>query len=181
MKGQTHTIKYRYVCEQCGKQTDWISSNIEEETETSGALELVSSIVDKDRFKKQLEKFKEKIESGKYDYHFQDGSACPFCGKHQSWLPVAGTVFSPAARIALYMCGWLFIGLIFVIGVPILQRETNLLEWLPYESWIVFLFVPPLIGLFLAVRRNHRDADKNQAQQAATTIRNKPEIDWNGI
>jgi hypothetical protein len=26
-----HTIKYRYVCEQCGKQTDWFTLDIEGE------------------------------------------------------------------------------------------------------------------------------------------------------
>ena len=181
MKGAKHELKYRYVCEKCDKMTDWFPATIEEVTEAYADVEILSNIVDKNRFKKQLQKFKEKVEGGEYDYHFQGGAACPFCGKRQSWLPAVVTVMSPAARIAFYMCGWLFIGLIFVIGVPILQREMDILEWLPYESWIVFLFVPPIVGLLLAVRRNRINARKDSEHQAGVTKRNKPEIDWNGI
>ena len=181
MKGKKHEFKYRYICEKCDKMTDWFTATIEEETETYADVELLSSIVNKNRFNKQLQKFKEKVENGEYGYHFQGGAACPFCSKRQSWLPAVITFMSPAARIVLYMCGWLFIGLIFVIGVPILQSEMDLLEWLPYESWIFFLCVPLIVGLLLAVRRNKINARKDSKHQTEATTRNKPEIDWNGI
>jgi hypothetical protein len=180
MKGATHIIKYRYVCEQCGKQTDWFSADIEEETSAYADVEIVSSILDKNKFKKQLQAFKEKVEGGIYTYHFQGGAFCPFCKARQSWMPVADvTTFSPAARIALYMCGWLFIGIALTIGVRFM--EGDLFEWLAYDGWAILLFVPPFIGRGLAIRRNKKNTKANQEQQAAVTKRNKPEIDWNGV
>ena len=181
MKGKTHTIKYRYTCENCGKITDWYSSTIEEVTETYGAAELVSNIADKNRFEKQLNKFKEKSENGVYDFHFQAGAACPSCGKRQSWLPVGTTFMPPYARIALYMCGWIFIGIALIIIAKVLEDTAAIFEWLTYDGWALCIFVPPLIGLALAIRRNRINARKNEDLQSSAKVHNKPEIDWNGV
>jgi hypothetical protein len=108
------------------------------------------------------------------------GISCPFCKTQQSWMPVADvTTFSPAVRIVLYISGWFFIGLALSIVTRFL--EGDLFEWLAYDGWAILLFVPPLIGLLLAVRRNAKNAKANQEQQAAAAVRNKPEIDWNGV
>ena len=181
MKGAVHKIKYRYTCEGCGKQTDWFTSEIEEVTETTGAGELLSSVVNKDRFKKQLEKFKEKTEGGVYDYHFQGGASCPFCGKRQSWMPAVVTLMSPAIRIVAYMGGWLFIGVVLLIIAIVLQDAAEIFEWIAYDGWALLILIPVLIGMLFALRRNKIIAGKNQAHQDAVTVRNKPEIEWNGI
>lgn len=180
MKGKTHTIKYRYTCEKCGKTTDWYSVNIEEETEVYGAAEVVSSIVDKNRFSRQLQKFKEKVEGGVYDYHFYGGTACPFCRNRQSWMPAVVSFMSPAARIVLYMCGWVFIGIALHIATRIWANKMDILEWLAYDGWLLCILGAPLIGLALAIRRNKINSRKNKEHESTVTVRNKPEIDWNG-
>jgi hypothetical protein len=182
MKGATHTIKYRYVCEYCGKQTDWISTEIQEDTESSGAAELLSAVVNKDRFKNQLQAFKEKVEGGKYDYNFMGGKACPSCGKRQSWLPATSqAILSPGKRLVIYPILYMVLGLI-VLMIYGICRANYLLENIDGNIVLVIAFILlPAIGLFLAIRRNMINAKLDKALYADNTVRNKPEIDWNGI
>ena len=181
MKGQTHTIKYRYCCENCGKMTNWYNADIEEVTGTTVVEDMASSLVNKDRFKKQLQKFKEKIEGGAYDYHFQAGAGCPLCNKRQSWFPVGVTFMPPYARIALYMGGWIFVGIALIIVAKILEDTAAIFEWLTYDGFALLILIPPFIGLALAIRRNKINARKNEELKSYAAVHNKPEIDWNGI
>jgi endogenous inhibitor of DNA gyrase (YacG/DUF329 family) len=179
-----HAIKYRYVCEQCGKQTDWFTMDIEGEKHHGTLVQqAVQNIAEnaQTRLDKEIRAYKERTSNGNYTY-FMGGASCPFCGKRQSWLPAADvTTFSPAARIVLYMSGWFFIGLALYVTVTILQREKDLFEWIPYDAWGVFVFLLPLIGLVLAILRNRKNAKANEGQSKSTTVRNVPEIDWNGV
>ena len=52
MKGAKHEFKYRYVCEKCEKQTNWIEAEFQEETSANNLEEVINTIVDKDKFKK---------------------------------------------------------------------------------------------------------------------------------
>jgi glutaredoxin len=179
-----HTIKYRYVCEQCGKQTDWFALDIEGEKHHEIGLEkAVMDLAENAhaRLDKEIRAYKERTSNGNYTY-FMGGASCPFCGKRQSWLPAADvTTFSPAARIVLYMTGWFFIGLALYITVTILRQETDLFEWIPYDAWAAFIFLPPLIGLVLAILRNRKNTKANEEQSKSAAVRNVPEIDWNGV
>jgi hypothetical protein len=179
MEGQKHEFKYRYVCEKCGKQTDWIKTEFQEETETSGLGEIIATIADKDKFKKQLQAFREKVEGGQYDFHFIGGSSCPFCGTRQSWLPVtAQSIFSPGKRIAAYMSLYVFLGLIVLI-IYLVCKANHLLEDFDDNIALAVAFILlPVIGLVLAIRRNSINAKLVKQQVADITVRNKPEIDW---
>jgi hypothetical protein len=54
-------------------------------------------------------------------------------------------------------------------------------EWIPYDAWAAFIFIPPFIGLILAILRNRKNAKANEEQSKSATVRNVPEIDWNGV
>jgi endogenous inhibitor of DNA gyrase (YacG/DUF329 family) len=179
-----HTIKYRYVCEQCGKQTDWFPLDIEGEKHYGTVIQkAVQDLAEnaKARLDKEIRGFKDRAANGNYAY-FTAGAACPFCGKPQSWLPAADvTTFSPAKRIALYMCGWLFIGVALTIAARPLADAIPLFEWLAWDGWAILLFVPPFIGMALAIRRNRKNAEINRKQLQSATVKNTPVIDWNGV
>jgi len=180
MKGAKHEFKYRYVCEKCGKQTNWIEAEFQEETSANNLEEVIHSIVDKNKFKKQLQKFKEKVDGGGYDYHFQGGAMCPFCGVRQSWLPITSqSIYSPWKRIVIYPCLNIFYGLIILI-IYFVCRANYMLENIDDNTVLIIAFgVLPATGLLLAIRRNIINAKLDKKQESEITVKNKPEIDWN--
>jgi len=181
MEGAKHSFKYRYTCEKCGKQTDWIKTEFQEETATNNLAEVVNSIADKNKFQKQLTAFKENVENGNYGFHFTVGASCPSCGARQSWLPAANqSTMKPAARIAIYMSLYIFLGLIFMF-IIVLCKANYMLENFDDNLMLVIAFVIfPVIGLILSIRRNMINAKADKKLMESVTVRNKPEIDWNG-
>jgi len=182
MKGKEHVFQYRYVCEKCGKQTDWIKTQFDEITEGQGGVELISNIVDKNRFSKQLQTFKDNVLNGKYGFQFVGGSSCPFCGARQSWLPATSqSIMKPAARIAAYIGLNVFFGLIFMIIIMICKANYLLEDFDDSLMLLIAFVVFPLIGLFFAIKRNIKNAKIDKQLTASTVVQNKPDIDWNGI
>ena len=181
MEGSKHEFKYRYTCEKCGKQTEWIKTEFHEETAANNVVEIIETIADKDKFKKQLQKFKVEVENGKYGYHFGGGSSCPYCGVRQSWLPVTrqSTMRSPMARVVTYMGINLFLGLIFLIIIMVCKANKMLRDFDDNLILLIAFVLFPAIGIFFAIRRNKINAKIDKQLIESTTVQNKPEIDWN--
>ncbi len=185
-----HVIRYRYVCEHCGQQTDWFDKRVEAETNVLGTVieeglpgslgRRAGGAIASDELRAALRGYKDRVAEGNYTF-FDAGASCPNCGRRQSWLPVHDvTSISPGGRVALYGLGLFAVGLvIFAIALVLtMESSSKLAQTLGMVIGGGSLIFFPILGIAKAVKRNRRDALGNRVQQQAVTVKNAPEIDW---
>ena len=83
-------FKYRFTCEHCGEQTDWINSVIEDE----GTVEV--GFLENAELKKA--EFQEKFREGFYKYNYPAKKDNQINGKYNKFEDVKGDVKGPCPK-----------------------------------------------------------------------------------
>lgn len=181
MPSLTHEIRYRYTCENCGKQTKWFNKEFSSNyNDFTAVTEVASKLLAYDNLRAILNGFQTQTLIKRNYTGLDGGKSCPFCGKHQSWLPLHDvTTISPVARVLFYSFGYMLLVLIAFL-IFAFAVDTDVFDnyaWIWSFAFGGFI----LFGAILAVRRNKKNAAGNKAQQETVTTRNVPEIDWNNF
>jgi DNA-directed RNA polymerase subunit RPC12/RpoP len=167
-------IKYRYVCEKCGKQTDWLEARILETlSENKRFIEKEQDVRARllRRFWDGYPENAKAILEGKYSLAAGLKGKCPDCGSRQSWEMAANQIWI-----------WLFGAIVSpLIGLLLLNLGvsgdiSNLGELARVGfGWILVAagFVA-LLGLIMDIV----NMSKVKASISHTTVRNKPEFEF---
>lgn len=178
---KTYTFKekapfqYRFSCEHCGKQTDWLDAHIEEqETKQVGLFE--SAEGHRQAFSARFwentyPKARKALEGNEKTLYVYDiNGTCPACGKHQSWE--SKTADRPELWIGMAI--FCFVVGLICIGVWISGTSS---PGFPLITVTLVSVIGFPISLFYAITSSikkaaiSRDAE-NVKQQ------NKPEFLW---
>ncbi len=160
---QSESFNYRFVCEHCEIQTEWLSATIyDQETVDVGFFENseVKEIKFMQRFNNEIySEKKKKILNGEYGESYDIKGKCPNCGKRQSWesattsigMWIGMLILCLIIGLIVFTYGFIIMGGIILLGVPI-----------------------SIIGIIVDTVKKakvHSDASK-------TTNRNKPEFEF---
>lgn len=169
-----HTIFYRFTCEQCGKDSGWVSNKISVRRSLGGGnIQMdgngqvseqskveVTKLVLK-ALKEAMEKYQK--EFSRNEYHLRD--ACPHCKKPQTWSKKGSVKLAFLASFCIAGAAWLlsFVPLAFDVKMPS-GIHTIILAGFFFLPWL-FMIGSHIIKL---------TKTKNIAN------RQKPQINWNG-
>ena len=164
-------FKYRFECEHCGEQTNWLKATIYgQETVQVGFLE--SAELKKKEFQEGFYKYtypdkKDKIINGKYNESDDMKGACPKCGMRQSWE-------SSTTNVGLWIGAFLLCLVGGIICLSVLLSKTS------SPGFPVLLIGGAcLLGIPISLIALISDLVKKakiSADASKTTKRNKPEF-----
>jgi len=173
----TAPFKYRYICEQCEKQTDWLDASYDERKEVdSGFLGNKEAAINAEAeqfWSKSYPSMQGKLNNGEYNLSINnfDGK-CPSCGGRQSWERKMSSIGAfVATMIGLPLLGALMLTL-FPGGTQSLGALLRLVL-----GWILVACGPISLILLIVEIIKQR---KIKADMAKTTVRNKPEFQFPG-
>ena len=174
---------YKYTCEQCGAETEWIKKEMRMDAAPDRRAGSVLSpglrketgdgysSEQADRIRAGMRNvLKSNVENGDYSA-FDAGARCPGCGARQSWLNpelTSTVVLSIIATMAACVIAGTFVG--FIISMPGLAWALPAAIALGAAAGI-------LLSIFKTVLPYTRD--KNASKEAVNNkAKNLPEIDW---
>ncbi len=160
----SHTIYYRFTCEQCGKDSGWAGTQINgianaadyKHIPSGGSLE-AQRLLRIEAFKKLKDNVKQaklEAEGGKYPFK----SNCPYCKKWQTW---------GLKRVNLPAVVVIIIAAIGVGGSFYLLTDYSETAWL-----MLGMYLPVLLAAIGVIIWRKKKAAKVENKQ-------KPEINWN--
>lgn len=174
----TYSVNYRYTCEKCGQQTDWIRHRKLAETpgldtvlRATPGLRGIGAYLTSDEIKATRETFVKQMEQEQFS--LLNGAACPHCGERQSWcVPYDLTSLTLPGSIALTTAGYFSLSAILALIVFAIFAEDSI----PFVLGLcaVGLIIGPVRAI--TVHRKRKKANRDFLD--ACTIHNKPEIDW---
>lgn len=118
-------ILYRYVCEQCGIETEWIKKELR--LENDGRMGIFSDMREGAGYSREKSDklllgmsslLKRSVENGDYS-DFDAGALCPACSARQSWLkpmPKSSVILSVVATMFACVLAGVLAG--FIISLP---------------------------------------------------------------
>ncbi len=174
-----YSVNYRYNCEKCGRQTDWLT--YKKYAETSGlstvlrgtpGLSGIGAYLAYDDIKSTQKGFVKQMEEGKFSI-LEGGCACPYCGQRQSWCPPYDfTGLTLPGRIALSTAGYFFLTAVIALIVFLIFEEDSIPAVLGIAA------AGLVIGPVRAVTVRKKQQKANRDFLSTCTVFNKPEFDW---
>jgi len=194
-------FRYKYICENCSNETDWISSEISQKALTIKRLKRFRAGESMMRAPKELKKIDkqanialtnsigrinraiaeyadvmliegEPLLVDEFNRMFFEGSACPKCGARQPWYPAVSEIPSPPRAARSYALGFALIGVIVsLLFAPIFSGDAFLL--FAALNVACFVVLGAAVGYALAsVRLKRVRAIKSSSGKVFT------EIEW---
>jgi hypothetical protein len=203
----THSIRYRYVCEQCGCITQWIPAEITQGSKTVKKIKTFhadKNMLSADKSFKNLEEKTEKqiqtvLDALKktlssetcdiiipdepfiteiYNETFSAGLACPHCGKRQSWYPASTEPLKPTRSAKYHAIGYTILSIIFGLGLYNLFFTGDM-------HWSIALTMTPVVmaavGALYGYFRTKRQIKAKIQYYNNISVKHKPEVDWEDI
>lgn len=186
------SVKYRYICENCGYETEWYNQDIIQQTnETYGgrvnlsvsAEEEKKEIVEK-ALVKRIEEIKTTIETGKpIFYYFGKGESCPKCKKPQSWFDYSSELEKVPPNLAGIGCLFsiliAFLGFVPMMICTIAGFDNN--DWAGVFC-VLGIVAAIVFSIIYMIRKSkkYKSESKRVYDEYISSLpkRNKPEIDW---
>jgi hypothetical protein len=193
------TLRYRYVCENCGKTTDWFIAHLSHKlnrikniggANAGSALLETPELVQKGQstVNKQLNAAilaintaitertdevvfpNEPFLTDAYNDIFQCGEACPNCGEQQTWYPAVSETVTIIKSIRDNVIIFAIIGLV----VALIAKGTFSHFFLIPIAFVTFGVCRGWVLVNLAVRKKQKFVYNHP-------IHNNPEIEWNYV
>jgi len=167
------SFKYRFVCEHCGAQTDWLEAEIYDQ-KTVEVLSFENVEQRKKGFQKDFYKYtypdkKNKILNGKYNEAEGLNGKCPKCDMRQSWE-------SSTTQIGLWLGMFALCLVIGLICLGTLLSKTSSPGFPVILIGGACLLGVPISLIFLII--DLVKLTKIKADSSKTTNRNKPEFEF---
>jgi hypothetical protein len=170
---ETVPFKYRFVCEHCGKQTNWLKAKIsDQKTVEVGFFD--DAGLKKQEFRDGFHKYtypdkKAKIINGKYNESEEMKGICPKCGMHQSWE-------SSTTRIGTWIGMFVTCLIVGLFCLSVLLSKTSSPGFPVILIGGACLLCVPVSLIFLI--RDLVKRAKISEDSSKTKNRNKPEFEF---
>jgi hypothetical protein len=193
---QRKSFRFRYICENCGLQTQWYNRTIEKHISENHSIRASGDDI---AFRQKahasewvdevVESIKSQIESAEQlSGYFYTGMKCPKCAKPQSWFDremyINSKIKTGCGGAALLFFILLIAG---TAPIPLLMENANSLPSLPVLLLFMGLGLVPSVAfaIFFAKKQKKRIAAQKEREEklydeyiASLSKKNRPEVEW---
>ena len=166
-------FKYRYQCENCGNQTDWIdavySTNTDVDSGFMGDKTAAANAETNKFWSSYYPAMQKRVNEGDYDGISLNGK-CHSCGSRQSWERNKGAAASIIGGAIIAMLLGIALLNFFKVGTANLGQLVRLVM-----GWLLVAAGP--LGLILGIVEIIKQSEVKSSMEN-TTQRNKPEFQF---